>query len=282
MATREDQKPAGGWRRRLHEVVFQSDTKAGRAFDIVLIGAILGSVVVVMAESMASVRARYGQTLHAAEWAFTILFTVEYVVRLVSVRRPSRYALSFFGLIDLLAIAPTYVSLLVPGAQALLVIRVLRVLRVFRVLKLTEYLRESRVLSDALWAGRRKVFVFLLGVVTLLTVIGSLMYVIEGEENGFVDIPTSIYWAVVTVTTVGYGDISPRTPLGRVVASAAMILGYCIIAVPTGIVTAELARGGRAAPNPAVCPACQAAGHDADAKHCKRCGAALKGDTVTR
>jgi len=276
MAIREDQKPAGGWRRRLHEVVFQSDTKAGRAFDIALIWAILGSVAVVMAESMASVRARYGHSLHAAEWAFTILFTVEYVVRLVSVRRPKRYALSFFGLIDLLAIAPTYISLLVPGAQALLVIRVLRVLRVFRVLKLTEYLRESRVLSDALWAGRRKVFVFLLGVVTLLTVIGSLMYVIEGEENGFVDIPTSIYWAVVTVTTVGYGDISPRTPLGRVVASAAMILGYCIIAVPTGIVTAELARGGRAAPNPAVCPACQAAGHDADATHCKRCGAALK------
>lgn len=271
-AAAHPQRPAAGWRREVYRVVFESDTRSGRAFDVVLIWAIVGSAVVVMAESVASIRGRYGPALHAAEWAFTALFTAEYAVRLLSVRRPARYARSFFGVIDLLAILPTYIGLLVPGAQAMAVVRLLRVLRIFRILKLTEYLRESRVLGDALWASRRKVGIFLLAVLALLVIIGSLMYVIEGEENGFTDIPTSVYWAVVTVTTVGYGDISPKTPLGRVVASAAMILGYSIIAVPTGIVTAELARPGR---RPTVCPACAAGGHDADARHCKHCGAAL-------
>lgn len=270
-----DQKPAAGHRRWLFQVIFEADTGSGRLFDLILIWLILASVLVVFVDSVPHMRAEYGPALHAAEWVFTGLFTVEYLLRLYSVRRPGQYAVSFFGVIDLLAIAPTYLSLLLPGAQALLVVRVLRVLRVFRIFKLTEYLRESRTLSDALWASRRKIGVFLMAVVTLLVIIGSLMYLIEGEENGFTDIPTSIYWAVVTLTTVGYGDISPKTPIGRTVAGAVMILGYSIIAVPTGIVTAELTRAGRSGPLARRCPACGAGDHDADARFCKLCGAGL-------
>ena len=270
-----DQSPAAGHRRWLYRVVFQADTRAGRAFDLTLIWLILASVLTVLLDSVAHIRAAYGPALHAAEWAFTGLFTAEYLLRLYSVRRPARYAVSVFGVIDLLAIAPTYLSLLIPGAQAFLVVRVLRVLRVFRILKLTEYLRESRTLTDALWASRRKIGVFLLSVLTLLVIIGSLMYLIEGEENGFSDIPTSIYWAVVTLTTVGYGDISPKTPVGRVVAGAVMILGYSIIAVPTGIVTAELTRATPAGRPGGSCPGCGAGGHDPDARFCKSCGTAL-------
>jgi len=268
------QRPAGGWRARLYAVIFESDTTAGRAFDLLLIGAILASVWVVVVESVPSVRADYGTALHAAEWTFTLLFTVEYALRLLAVRRPARYALSFFGVVDFLAVAPGYLSLLVPGLHALAVVRLLRVLRIFRILKLTEYLTESRMLTDALWASRRKIGVFLSAVVTLLVVIGSLMYLIEGEENGFTDIPTGIYWAVVTLTTVGYGDISPKTTPGRILASAVMILGYSIIAVPTGIVTSELSRAARGVRGEA-CTGCGLAGHDADARHCKRCGALL-------
>jgi voltage-gated potassium channel len=270
-----DQKPPRGHRRALHEVIFQADTRAGRLFDLILIWVILLSVLAVCLESVQSIRAQYGPALVIAEWVFTILFTIEYVLRLYTVRRPGRYARSFFGLIDLAAILPTYLSLLIPGTQALLVVRVLRVLRVFRILKLTEYLRESRTLTDALYASRRKIGVFLIAVLTLLVIIGSLMYLIEGEENGFTDIPTSIYWAVVTLTTVGYGDISPKTTIGRTLAGAVMILGYGIIAVPTGIVTAELTRTGRGAPGPAVCPGCRTGGHDADAHFCRHCGARL-------
>ena len=242
-----------------------------------LIGLILASVFTVIIESVATVRDEYGDILHMAEWVFTILFTIEYVLRLYSVPRPAHYAASFFGWIDLLAIVPTYLSLFVPGTQALVVIRVLRVLRVFRILKLSEYLHESRILTDALWASRRKIGVFLLTVSTLLTIIGSLMYMIEGEEHGFHDIPTSMYWAVVTLTTVGYGDLSPETPTGRALASAVMILGYSIIAVPTGIVTSELSRSGRPTPVPGKgpCPGCMESGHDADAVFCKYCAAAL-------
>ena len=270
------QKPAGGLRRRLYEIIFQSDTPAGQAFDVVVIGLIVTSVGTVMAESVAGVRARYGPSLYALEWGFTILFTVEYLLRLSCVNRPARYVFSFFGLIDLLAILPTYLSLIIPGAQALVVIRVLRVLRVFRILKLTQYSQESRTLANALWASRRRIGVFFLAVTTLLIIVGALMYLIEGPENGFVDIPTSIYWAVVTLTTVGYGDISPRTPAGRAAASLVMIIGYSIIAVPTGIVTAELTRQSGPARLPGrTCPDCQATGHDADARHCKHCGSAL-------
>jgi voltage-gated potassium channel len=270
-----DQKPADGWRRRTYEVVFEADTRAGRGFDLLLIWVIVASVVVVVFESVATVRGRYGAELTAAEWGFTLVFTAEYLTRLWCVRRPGRYAASFLGVIDLLAIAPTYVSLLLPGAQALVVVRVLRVLRIFRVLKLTAYLQESRVLVDALWAGRRKIGVFLFAVLTLLVIIGSVMYLVEGEENGFVDIPTSVYWAVVTLTTVGYGDIAPRTTLGRTLAAAVMVLGYSIIAVPTGIVTAELTRAGRGPAGRQSCGGCGAGGHDADARYCKACGSSL-------
>jgi voltage-gated potassium channel len=268
------EEPAGGWRHRVHEVVFESETTAGRAFDITVICLILLSVAAVMLESVRDVRAAYGRELFIAEWFFTILFTLEYVLRLLSVKRPIRYALSFYGLVDLVAILPTYLSLFVPGTQYFLTIRILRLLRIFRILRLAQYTSESRVITAALLASRRKIFVFLVAVLTIVTVVGALMYVVEGEEHGFTDIPTSIYWAIVTLTTVGYGDLSPKTGLGKLLASLVMILGYGIIAVPTGIVTAELARAAKPA-STHVCPECHAEPHDVDAIHCKYCGAKL-------
>ena len=270
------QRPAD-WRRTLHEVVFESDTPAGRTFDVSLIAVILLSVAVVMLESVAEVREAHGDGLRAAEWVFTALFTVEFVLRLVAVNRPLRYAASFFGVVDLLAVVPTYVSLLVPGAQYLLVVRLLRILRIFRVLKLAHYLVEATQLTRALRASRPKITVFVFTVLTVVTVLGSLIYLIEGAEHGFTSIPKSVYWAIVTLTTVGYGDISPQTPLGQALASVIMILGYGIIAVPTGIVTVELSRAERAerAVSGQACPACAAEGDDLDAAFCKFCGAGL-------
>lgn len=267
--------PEGGWRASLHEVIFEAETRAGRAFDVALICLILLSVLAVMLESLRGVRSRYGAELHAAEWAFTIIFTVEYILRLLSVRRPLRYAASFFGVVDLLAIIPTYLSLLIPGSHYLLVIRILRLLRVFRVLKLAEHLSEADILMRALRASRRKISVFLLTVLTLVVVIGTLLYVVEGEENGFTSIPAGIYWAVVTLTTVGYGDISPKTPVGQTLAALVMIIGYGIIAVPTGIVTVEIAQAVRKPVSTEACPECGSEGHDEDAVHCKYCGAKL-------
>lgn len=262
-------------RARLHEIIFEADTPEGRLFDLILMLAIMTSVTVVLLESVASVRARVGPELRAMEWGFTVLFTVEYILRLASVERPLRYARSTFGLIDLIAILPTYLSVFIPGAQNLLVVRLLRLLRVFRVLKLAEYLRESRTLVLALRASWRKIAVFLLAVVTIVVVVGTLMYVIEGEEHGFTNIPISVYWAVVTLTTVGYGDLAPATPLGRMLAILLMLTGYGIIAVPTGIVTVELTRATMAPISTQACPACGAGGHEADAKYCRRCGARL-------
>lgn len=263
-------------RARIHQIVFEADTPAGRTFDLGLLLAIAASVVVVMLESVASVRAEAGTTLRVLEWLFTILFTIEYALRLYTVERPLRYAVSLFGLIDLFAILPTYLSIVLPGAHSLLVIRVLRLLRVFRVLKLGEYLRESRVLVEALRASRRKIQVFLLSTVTIVVVVGTLMYVIEGEAHGFTSIPVGIYWAVVTLTTVGYGDVAPATPLGQGLAGLLMLTGYGIIAVPTGIVTAELARSASATPVSAqACPACGLAAHEHDAVYCRKCGAKL-------
>jgi voltage-gated potassium channel len=232
-------------------------------------------VTVVVLESVASVRARVGPTLRALEWAFTILFTIEYLLRLFSVGRPLRYARSVYGLIDLIAILPTYLSLILPGAHNLLVVRLLRLLRVFRVFKLAEYLSESRTLVQALRASSRKIFVFLLTVVTIVVVVGTLMYVIEGEQNGFTNIPLSIYWAVVTLTTVGYGDLAPVTPTGRALAALLMLTGYGIIAVPTGIVTAELTRVSARPISTQACLVCGAEGHEHDATYCRRCGARL-------
>lgn len=261
-------------RARLHEIIFEADTPEGRLFDLVLLLAIGASVLVVMLESVAEVRARVGPTLRALEWGFTVLFTIEYGLRLATVREPLRYARSLFGIIDLVAVLPTYVSLILPGAQTFLVLRLLRLLRIFRVLKLAEYLRESRVLGQALRASRRKIFVFLLTVVTIVVIVGTLMYVIEGEEHGFTNIPISIYWAVVTLTTVGYGDVAPVTPLGRMLSILLMLTGYGIIAVPTGIVTVELTRATRPVSTQA-CPNCGADGHEYDAIFCRRCGTKL-------
>jgi voltage-gated potassium channel len=266
-----------GWRGRLYRVIFEHGTPAGRAFDVALLVAIGLSVTAVLLESVPDVRRRHGRALVAAEWAFTILFTVEFALRLLCVRRPMRYVLSFYGIVDVLAVLPTYAGLFVAGAQELLVIRALRLLRVFRVLKMGEYLVEAGVLKAAMRRSRPKITVFLVAVLTLVLIVGALMHLVEGPENGFTSIPISMYWAIVTLTTVGYGDIAPRTTAGRMLASAVMIVGYGIIAVPTGIVTAELVRG---SPGPLSgtarrCPACEAAGHDADASYCKHCGAAL-------
>ncbi|GLC26792.1 ion transporter [Roseisolibacter agri] len=273
---REELPARTPWRARVHQVVFENDTPAGRAFDLALIALVLASVAIVSLETVSGFAPATYRALRAAEWTLTIVFTIEYVVRLVAVRRPLAYAASFFGIVDLLAIVPTYVSLIFPGAHALLVVRVLRLLRVFRVLKLSRHLTEAHTLGRALRASSRKITVFLLAVCTLVVVIGTLMYVVEGAAHGFTSIPVSMYWTVVTLTTVGYGDISPKTPFGQLLASVVMIMGYGIIAVPTGIVTAELTQGARAAPvSGQACPSCGAEGHDVDARFCRMCGAAL-------
>lgn len=263
------------WRKQLHEIIFEADTRSGKVFDIILIITILLSVVAVMLESIGSFREEYGVYLRFAEWFFTILFTIEYILRLMCVGRPMRYAASFFGIVDLLAIIPTYLSVILPGSQYLLVIRVLRILRVFRVLKLVQYLNEANILIRALHASQRKITVFIYTVLILVVIVGSLMYMIEGEANGFTSIPRSIYWAIVTVTTVGYGDISPQTNIGQALAAMLMILGYGIIAVPTGVVTAELARVPTQNVSTQVCQECFRSGHDLDAKYCKHCGTKL-------
>lgn len=262
-------------RQRIHEIIFDHDSHAERAFDVALIAAIVLSVVVVMLDSVAAVSARYGGVLLVAEWTFTILFTIEYVLRLWTSPRPLAYARSFYGLVDLLSVLPTYLSVLFPQTRFLIALRVLRVLRVFRILKLAQYIREAAVLSAALRASRHKITVFVATVLTVVVVVGSLMYLIEGPASGFTSIPQSIYWAVVTLTTVGYGDVAPVTPLGKALSAALMVIGYGIIAVPTGIVTMEIERASRAAGTVRRCPGCNATGHDADARHCKHCGAPL-------
>lgn len=267
--------PPSPWRHRLHEVIFEADTPAGKAFDVLLLVGIVGSVLAVILESVASIRAAYGLPLRVAEWAFTVLFTIEYFLRIASTGRPFRYVFSFFGIIDLLAIVPTYLSIVFVGSQSLAVIRALRLLRVFRVLKLAHFVGEASQLRAALRASTSKIIVFLSVVLTLVLIVAALMYLIEGEENGFESIPHAIYWAIVTLTTVGYGDIAPSTVLGRALASVVMILGYGIIAVPTGIVTVELAQAREGTISTQVCPQCSAEGHDSDARHCKVCGARL-------
>jgi len=259
----------------MRRIIFEADTPAGKAFDVALIWSIILSVTAVTLESVGSIRAVYGDELYTMEWFFTLLFTIEYMLRLVCVQRPWRYATSFFGLVDLLAVVPTYVSAFVPGSQYLLSIRILRLLRIFRIFKLTEYLSEASTITSALLASRRKISVFLFAVMTILVIIGSLMHVVEGEAHGFTDIPTSIYWAIVTMTTVGYGDISPQTPLGKALASVVMIIGYSILAVPTGIVTVEISEAAKRRTSTRACPECSADGHDQDAVHCKYCGAPL-------
>ena len=264
-----------GWRFRLHEIIYEADTPFGKRFDIFLIWAIVFSVLAVMLESVADIRVMWSAELRVLEWVFTFLFTVEYVLRILCVHRPIRYVLSFYGIVDFLAIVPTYMSVFLPRTRFFLIIRILRLLRIFRVLKLARYLEEGTILARALRASRFKIFVFLYTVVTLVIVVGSLMHVVEGAENGFTSIPRSVYWAIVTMTTVGYGDISPATPLGQVLASVVMIMGYAIIAVPTGIVTAELAHPNLRGVSTQACPSCSRDGHEADAVYCRFCGARL-------
>jgi voltage-gated potassium channel len=259
-------------RERLRQIIFEADTPAGKAFDVALLVAILSSVLVVMLESVASLREHAAAPLQAAEWFFTALFTVEYVARLAVVERPVRYARSFFGIVDLLAVLPTYLSFLLPGAHSLLVIRALRLLRIFRILKLGEFLGEQNLIMTSLRLSRAKILVFFATVLILDVVLGSAMYLIEGEASGFTSIPVAVYWAIVTMTTVGYGDIAPATPLGQVLASVAMLIGYSILAVPTGIVTAEIYAASRAPITTRVCPHCTSEGHLPDARFCKDCG----------
>lgn len=262
-------------RERTARIVFGQDTPAGKAFDVALIVAILASVAAVMLETVEAVGARNGALLRNVEWGFTILFTLEYALRLWSAPRRLEYARSAFGIVDLVAILPTWLAAVFPGGQALLSIRALRLLRIFRVLKLGHYVAEGKQLSRALRASRPKITVFLASVLTLVVVLGALMYVVEGPEHGFTSIPLGVYWAIVTLTTVGYGDVSPQTPIGQALASLVMILGYGIIAVPTGIVTVELGNLAREPGPERFCPSCTLARHERDASYCRRCGARL-------
>lgn len=272
-------KPLDGWRLRLYTIIFEADTVAGRRFDVLLILAILVSVGVVMADSVAHLNAQYGQMFDWAEWIFTLIFTIEYIARLACVRHPLRYATSFFGVIDLLAVLPTYLALFFPELYALIDVRVLRLLRVFRIFKLAAYVAEYQTLASALAASRRKILVFLTGVLMLVLILGTVMYVVEGPGNGFTSIPTSVYWAITTLTTVGFGDITPKTDLGRLISSFMMLMGWGTLAVPTGIVTAEMAaqRSGRKPPRPTTrtCHECLTEGHAVNAHYCYNCGAHL-------
>ena len=270
-------KPVTGWRLRLYTIIFEADTRAGRFFDIALIWVIVSSVAVVLLDSVASVHlSSYGTLLMALEWLFTGLFTAEYAARLLCVRHPLRYMRSFYGVIDLIAVLPTYLVLLVPGIHALIDVRVLRLLRVFRILKLTEYVAEFGALGRAVAASRRKIFVFLSFVCMVLLVMGTVMYVVEGPEHGFDNIPLSVYWAVTTMTTVGFGDITPKTDLGRFIAAIMMLLGWGTLAVPTGIVSAEFtAQRIATEPTTRTCHECLSEGHLANSRYCRDCGAAL-------
>jgi voltage-gated potassium channel len=267
--------PPSGWRRKLYIVIFESDTPAGLFFDQALLVAILASVLVVMLDSVEFFTLRFHGLLNMLEWTFTLLFTVEYLARLACVERPWRYARSFFGVVDLVSVLPTYLAVILPELHALIDVRVLRMLRIFRILKLTAYLKEYHLLGAALRSSRRKIAVFLSAVIMIVVSIGTIMYVVEGADNGFTSIPVSIYWAISTMTTVGFGDIAPQTDLGRLISSLMMLLGWGVLAVPTGIVTVELTNQQRLASHARRCPGCGGGGHGDDARFCRLCGAGL-------
>lgn len=268
-------EPLAPWREKLHEIIFEADTPAGKWFDISLIIAIVVSVIAVMLDSVETIRSAHGTILDVVEWTFTIVFAIEYILRLLSVRNPKLYAISVLGIVDLMSILPSFIALYYIGAETFLVIRVLRVLRIFRVFKLAEYLGEANTLMVALHASRKKITIFLYSIFIFVVVFGSVMYLIEGAENGFTSIPKSVYWAIVTLTTVGYGDMVPQTQIGQMIAATVMILGYAIIAVPTGIYSAELARAFKHEVSNVACQNCGKEGHDVDAEYCKYCGARL-------
>jgi voltage-gated potassium channel len=260
-------------KQKLYDVIFEADTSAGKFFDIVLFVSILLSIVLVLFESVESINTQYGHLIKIVEWFITGLFTIEYIARIYVVKKPIKYIWSFFGVIDLLALLPNYIALFLTGVGGLAVIRGLRLVRIFRIFKLSRYINEGSVLIKALVDSRHKLSVFLVSILTIVTIIGAVMYIVEGPENGFKSIPESIYWAIVTITTVGYGDIAPHTDLGKFISSFLMIVGYAIIAVPTGIVGAELNKKTKVTTQ--VCPNCLREGHDYDAKFCKYCGSEL-------
>ncbi|WP_395685399.1 ion transporter [Caenimonas koreensis] len=279
-------RPDGGWRLALYKVIYESDTVAGRLFDKVIVAAVVLSVLVVVADSVQSLHKMHSSRFAVMEWTFTILFSIEYVARLLAVKNPWRYARSFFGIVDLVAVLPTYLALFVPELHALIDVRILRLLRIFRIFRLTAYVSEYQVMGEALMASRRKILVFLSAVLMVAFVLGTLLYVVEGPEHGFNDIPTAVYWAITTITTVGFGDITPKTELGRLIASIMMLIGWGTLAVPTGIVTAEMTirRHASHAPGatgaismPRTCAACGARGYAPEANFCQQCGAALAG-----
>ncbi len=264
------------WQNKIHEIVYEADTPSGRMFDIVLLWAIFISISIVMLESVESIRLVYGTELEILEWSFTILFSIEYILRLISIERQKKYIFSFYGIVDLLSILPTFLSLFFAGSRSLVVIRSLRLLRVFRILKLAHFLGEAKGLADALKASKAKIIVFLFAVLSVTFILGTIMYLIETPESGFTSIPRSIYWAIVTLTTVGYGDIAPQTVLGQFIASIIMITGYAVIAVPTGIVSSAIIKpGDTKLVSTQACRSCSMEGHDTDAEFCKYCGEGL-------
>ena len=264
-------------REKLYRIIFRADTPAGKTFDIVLLITIILSVALVILESIPRYHSKYGNELYIAEWIITIIFSLEYILRVSIVKKPKKYILSFYGIIDLLAVLPTYLSLIFAGAQGLMVIRALRLLRVFRILKLTRYSSEGLMIQQALRASRIKISVFLFAILMIVIIIGTLMYLVEGSEHGFDTIPNCIYWAIVTLTTVGYGDLTPHTGLGKLISAFVMVMGYAIIAVPTGIVTAEFAKSSFTKPkkkNP--CKTCNEDENPIDALYCKKCGSLVE------
>ena len=259
----------------MHQIIFEADTKAGKLFDVALFWAIAISVLAVMLESVKPLYEKYHFYFFIIEWTFTILFTIEFILRLISVKKPLKYVFSFYGIVDILSILPAYLGLWISHGSSLRIIRILRLLRIFRVLKLMGFLKQASVLNKALKASKQKIMVFLFAVTILTVVLGTIMYIVEGEQSGFTSIPRSIYWAIVTLTTVGYGDIAPQTALGQFIASIVMITGYAIIAVPTGIVSSELSNTKKVHSNTQACMVCSKEGHDDDAEYCNHCGAKL-------
>lgn len=273
-----ENKQNKGWKKKLHEIIYEADTPAGKLFDILLLWIIIISIIFVMLESVSSIDQKYHDILNIAEWVVTILFTLEYIGRVISVKKPFKYIFSFYGIIDFLSTIPKYISLLLVGTHALVALRALRLLRVFRVLKIARFIGESNQLAKALKASRAKISVFLFAMIVISIILGTIMYLVEGDANsGFTSIPRSIYWCIVTLTTVGYGDIAPTTPLGQFIAAFIMILGYGIIAVPTGIVTAEFSKQkeGKIHTNTQACPNCGIERHKDDAEFCFKCGDSL-------
>lgn len=272
----KNQKPNTSWKHRLHEIIYEADTKGGRIFDVVLFIAILASIVLVMLESVESFDKKYHNFLNISEWVITILFSFEYVARIVSIKKPLKYVFSFYGMIDLLSTIPKYLSFILLGSHNLAALRALRLLRVFRILKLARYIGASNRLLVALRASKAKIGVFLFFLVIICIILGTVMYMIEGAENGFNSIPRSVYWAIVTLTTVGYGDIAPGTPVGQFIASIIMIMGYSIIAIPTGIVSSEILKSEKIHTNTQSCPNCMKEDHKDDAGFCYNCGSKIE------